>query len=178
MTVIPHIVYVKQVGLIKSLLVISPMAGFLGTDLLTGNVTLGLIVSGLFSMITAIFVTRPKVIAAKAAAMVNTTQSQDLHMATMFQRMNDIHKNELAFWQDTVHQQKKTEALIRVTKHNAFSAYQSCVWMIRDMQEQMKLGGMQPPPFAPKTFHEITGKEDAEMIRTLFPEAVMEGAKL
>lgn len=167
---IQNLLFAKHFGLTKLILVIGPMASFLGTEWITGNVGIGLICSGFFSTITAIWVSRSRIIAAKAAALVSTTQAQDVHMAGLLDRMQDLHQQEIAFWKDSVKRQEKIEVLIRATKHKAFNAYQAAILVIRAYEEELRAKGQRVDPYKPETLREITGAEDRHMIESLFGE--------
>jgi hypothetical protein len=163
---------VKSLTLLKSWIATLPMLGFLATDWLTGNVGLGVAVSAGFSVLTAVIVTRPKIIAAKAAALVNTTNAADAHLAAVVKQLTDIHERSMSFWKAKCEQHEKTEILIRATKHKAFGAYQAATWVIRDMQEVLKTHGIQFTPFKPESFREITGHEDESMISILLKDSI------
>lgn len=167
---IQNFLFAKQIGLAKALWIAGPMATFIGAEWFTGNVGIGLICSGFFSMITAIFVTRPRLIAAKAAAMVNTTAAQDGHLATILDRMQSLHQQEILFWKEAVKRQEKVEVLIRATKHKAFNAYNAAVLIIKMYEEQLRSTGVRVDPYKPATLREITGAEDRHMIESVFGE--------
>ncbi len=153
-------------------LVALPLAGFIATDYLTGNVGLGAAIAALCSCITAIFVTRPKVIAAKAAAMVAQTSSADQHIGLVVQRMNDIHKTEIDFWKERVARHEKADILIRATKHKLINCYTAAVLRIKDMEEVLKENGI-PQVGGKYVFTpilEITGEEDRKMIESIFSD--------
>ncbi len=158
----------KAVGLISL-----PLVGFFATDYLTGNVGLGAAIAALCSCATAIFVTRPKVIAAKAAAMVAQLSSSDLHNTQVFNRLIEIHKNEKDFLKERISRYEKSEILIRSTKHNLINAYAAANLRITLLEEILREHNvpLAMGKYIPESFHEITGEEDQKMIRTLFDDS-------
>lgn len=145
-----------------------PILGFLATDWLTGNAGLGVLISAAFSVITAVIVTRPKLIAAKAAAMVNTTSAADMHFSSLLAQQNEIHKREIDFWKEKSRRHEKIEVLIRATKHKAFNAYQAATFYIRDAEDLLKANDISFTPFKFQALREITGEEDKKMIEMIF----------
>ena len=170
MLVVSH--FFKAVTLKAAGLITMPMGVFFATDFLTGNVGLGTLLAAICSCATAIFVTRPKVIAAKAAALVAQTASTDNHVSELVRRLNEIHKTEIDFWKDRVFRYEKSEILIRATKHKLINAYTAACAQITLLEEILRERGIpiESGRYNPEPFSEITGEEDQKMIRSLFPE--------
>lgn len=162
------IVSAKSLALLKTWTASLPMLGFIATDWLTGNVGLGVAVSAGFSVLTAIIVTWPKLIAARSAATVNATSAADIHSAAVVKRLGDIHEREIMFWKQAVQQCEKVTILTRATKHKVLSAYQASVYTIRDLEDTLKAHNVTVERYVPEKFADITGAEDDETIKMLF----------
>lgn len=147
----------------KSWTVPLPMVAFLTTDWLTGNTALGVAISALMTAIIAIVTTRPKLIAARAAALVTTTGAQDAHIGSVVARMAEMHQRELFFWKERSEVDQKTKALLRVSKHKALNSYQSAILWIKNYEELMREHNIKFAPYAVESIESMTGDEDRAM---------------
>ncbi len=168
---IQDLLIAKQFSLAKTAMFAGPTLSFFGVEIATGNTVWGVVASGFFTMCGIIFMNRHRVIAANAVAEMNRSNSDDLRMSAMFDRLHRLHQEEIQFWKEEVKKQQKAEVLIRATKHRLISAYFGAASIIRDREEQLRENGIKVEhPYKQEVFKEITGAEDAAMIKTLFDE--------
>lgn len=142
---------------------LSGVLSFIVSETLHLDLPVAIALSAFSTFGCAWLASRPKMVSAQSSAHALAVND----WSKLLQEANRMHAEQLEHYRAKNEAERKIQALMRITKHNAFDAYASACWHIQNMEEILKEKGISVPPFKPHTIKELVGEEDRLVLSTL-----------
>jgi hypothetical protein len=131
------------------------------------NPWVALVVSALFSSLTAYFTARPKMVSASSSAQVAERQQAMTEWTALLKQNNENHAEQIRELRKEVTDLGRKVTLIRISKHNVMDDYGAAYLHIQLLESILKDNNLTIPKFTPRTVKEMVGVEDDEILKTM-----------